>query len=100
MKGAVESSPENTGLEQASLTRVSLSGYLDGLLAQALAVCGFPAEPARIVRAGRPECGELQCNAAFPLAKRLKRRPDDIAMELAAKLGEGGDLEDVEVAGG
>ncbi|WP_182655517.1 arginine--tRNA ligase [Stenotrophomonas lacuserhaii] len=99
MKDAANSSPETTGLEQASLTHVSLSGYLDALLAQALAACGFPAESARVVRAGRPEWGELQCNAAFPLAKRLKRRPAEIATELTAKLGESGVFENVAVAG-
>lgn len=88
-----------TGLEQTGLTPVSLSGYVDALLVQALAACSFPAEPVRVVRAGRPEWGELQCNAAFPLAKRLKRRPAEIATELVAKLGESGVFDNVVVAG-
>lgn len=99
MSHATGRSPVTDHFELASVTRVSLNVYLDALVARALAACSFPADPVRIVRTGRPEWGDLQCNAAFLLARRLNRRPAEIAAELAAKLDESGVFEKVEVAG-
>jgi arginyl-tRNA synthetase len=45
-----------------------------------------------------PEYGDYQCNAALRLAKPLKRKPIEIAEELAAKIGESDVFDAPEIA--
>ena len=46
------------------------------------------------------EHGDFACNAAMMLAKRLRKKPRDIAEDLVARLGDGGGLvERAEIAG-
>ena len=55
----------------------------------------FALDPSR-----QPEHGDFACNAAMMLAKRLRKKPRDIAAELIAKLGDArGLIEKVEIAG-
>ncbi len=80
-------------------TESTLVSQVNHLLEAAFRACGLPTEGARAVRATRPELGDMQCNGAMPLAKILKRQPREIALEVAAKLGESGAFDAVEVAG-
>ncbi len=59
---------------------------------------GLPAEMA-VVRAGKPEFGDLQINGCLPLAKQAKRPPRELATAVAQALEGHPALAKVEVAG-
>lgn len=69
------------------------SAAMAGLGAEATA-----ADP--LVRpAGNPQHGDYQANAAMGLAKKLSRKPREVAQEIVAKLAVGDLAEKVEIAG-
>jgi arginyl-tRNA synthetase len=77
----------------------SLTGHVNRLLEHAFSACGLPTDVAQASRAARPELGDMQCNAAMPLGKRLNRPPREIATAIVAKLRESEDFVSVEIAG-
>jgi len=52
-----------------------------------------------VVRATKPEFGDLQCNAALPLAKPLKKKPREIAQPIADALATHDAVAKTEIAG-
>jgi arginyl-tRNA synthetase len=82
--------------------REALSQQLEAVLRGLLESHGDPGElPEFALEASRnPEHGDFACNAALLLAKRLRRKPREIAEDIAARLREGsGAVARVEVAG-
>ena len=67
-----------------------LSAAVKGALTRAFgAEVGGEAEA--LVFAAKPEFGDYQSNAAMPLAKRLKQKPQEVAQSIVAALGESAD---------
>eukprot|EP00188_Purpureofilum_apyrenoidigerum_P003689 Plantae.Rhodophyta-Purpureofilum_apyrenoidigerum.ctg3915.p1 GENE.Plantae.Rhodophyta-Purpureofilum_apyrenoidigerum.ctg3915~~Plantae.Rhodophyta-Purpureofilum_apyrenoidigerum.ctg3915.p1 ORF type:complete len:586 (+),score=125.65 Plantae.Rhodophyta-Purpureofilum_apyrenoidigerum.ctg3915:133-1890(+) len=54
---------------------------------------------AMLTPATRPEFGDYQCNAALPLAKKMHRKPRDVALELFEKLNVKDICEEPAIAG-
>mmetsp|Transcript_5767 Transcript_5767/g.17202 ORF Transcript_5767/g.17202 Transcript_5767/m.17202 type:complete len:586 (+) Transcript_5767:122-1879(+) len=54
---------------------------------------------AMLTAATRPEFGDYQCNAALPLAKKMQRKPRDVALELFKKLNVNDICEEPAIAG-
>jgi len=52
-----------------------------------------------VVRAGKPEFGDLQCSAALQLGKALGQKPRDLAATIATAVGEDPAVARVEIAG-
>ncbi len=52
----------------------------------AFASCGFDSSRVKVVVSNRPDLCEYQCNGAMACAKQAKRKPLDIAAEVAEKL--------------
>ena len=48
--------------------------------------CGFDSSRVKVVVSNRPDLCEYQCNGAMACAKQAKRKPLDIAAEVAEKL--------------
>jgi arginyl-tRNA synthetase len=72
---------------------------LEKILADALDSAGFPTEDCRVNEAGRPEFGDYQYNGAMALAGKMKRKPREIATEIADRIETGEMIEKVEIAG-
>lgn len=81
----------------------SLLGELEALASQAIAEVTGVSDAAPMIAATRDEKhGDYQCNAAMALAKRIGRKPRELAAEVQAKMQEldaAGLLTGIEVAG-
>lgn len=60
--------------------------YLDDLLRKSFERNGFDIALAYALASSRTELCDFQCNASFALAKKLGRKPSDIAREIVFKL--------------
>ncbi len=66
----------------------------------AMTAAGIPPEmPANVATSTRPEFGDFQANGALAAAKRLKRKPRDLATEIVDNLKLEGIADKVEIAG-
>lgn len=66
----------------------------------AMTAAGIPPElPANVAISTRPEFGDFQANGALAAAKRLKRKPRDLAAEIVANLKLEGIADKIEIAG-
>lgn len=92
------SSGRVTSLRMSASTLATLEGPPQLLLSAAVksaltrafgAEVGSEAEA--LVFAAKPEFGDYQSNAAMPLAKRLKQKPQEVAQSIVAALGESAD---------
>lgn len=80
----------------------TLSGRIEQLVSRALEALVGPEGsdlPTQVAPTREERHGDYQCNAAMGLAKRLGRKPREIAEELAASLQASGLFSRVEVAG-
>ena len=57
-------------------------------LKQAFTACGYDEKFAKAVLSNRPDLCEYQCNGAMAAAKAYKKKPIDIAAEVAEKLSD------------
>jgi len=78
--------------------REAIREWLAEPLRSFIADAGGEVPTIAIERSARPEHGDFALNAAFQLARTLRRKPLDIAGELAARLAPGGPVAAVEVA--
>ena len=77
-----------------------LSKHLGDLAAETIQrALGLDEAPNPLLRSADPKHGDYQLNAAMALAKKLGRKPRDIAEEAAAQLRELDAIESAEVAG-
>ncbi len=60
--------------------------YMEEELRAAFADCGYEEKYAKVVLSNRPDLCEYQCNGAMAAAKAYKKKPIDIAAEVAGKL--------------
>ena len=81
------------------MTRKTLLDHADAALAEAFKALSLPEEFARATYSGKPELADLQCNGAMPAAKKLGRKPQEIASEVAVALSKRAKFSKVEVAG-
>lgn len=64
----------------------SLLDTIQSLLSPVFAELGAPPENGRVRLSDRPDLGQFQCNGAMPSAGVLKRKPLEIAEDIAARL--------------
>src|SRR4051794_33488644 len=81
-------------------------GFLGGLCKRAaaavrekLGVADEVPSALEVGRATKPEFGDLQCNAALPLAKPLKKKPREIAQPIFEALATHPAVAKTEIAG-
>lgn len=77
--------------------REQIEGAVTRALVQVVGPEGVGIDP--LVRPADPKFGDFQSNVALPLAKRLERKPREVAEELAAALDVAEMCEPVEIAG-
>ncbi|MBQ0719246.1 MAG: arginine--tRNA ligase [Gammaproteobacteria bacterium] len=66
----------------------------------AMTAAGIPPElPANVATSTRPEFGDFQANGALAAAKRLKRKPRDLATDIVANLKLEGIADKIDIAG-
>lgn len=73
--------------------------HLSGLVGEAFAGLGLPAEFGEVVPSQRPELAQYQCNGAMTAAKHAGRSPREIATDIVAALTDELEIADVEIAG-
>jgi arginyl-tRNA synthetase len=78
---------------------MNLKALLGARVETALAAVGAPDAAALVVPATRPEFGDYQANGVMAAAKRLARRPRDLAADVIAALDLSGIASHVDVAG-
>ena len=66
---------------------IILQHQLKSDLAKCFETLKYPAENITVTFSDRPDLCHFQCNAAFRLAKELRRKPLEIAEEIAAEFG-------------
>ncbi len=76
-----------------------LADVLTAHLAAAFAAEGLDPALGRVVRAQRPDQADFQCNGAMPAAKAVGRKPLDIAVAIAGRIGAQGPIAHIEPAG-
>ncbi len=77
----------------------SLKEQLSQLTADAFVACGYDAKYGNVAVSQRRELADYQCNGALQAAKPYKKKPRDIAQEVAAKLSEDASFAEVSIAG-
>ncbi|MFP3913313.1 MAG: arginine--tRNA ligase [Actinomycetota bacterium] len=78
---------------------MSLISHLSDLVGSAFAGMGLDPALGTVVPSNRPELAQYQCNGAMAAARTAGRPPREIAEEVAARLRDAGELEEVGVAG-
>jgi len=79
---------------------MTVRDLLNGAVEKAMAAAGIPAEcRALVVPGSRPELGDYQANGAMAAAKRMGRKPRELAAEIVAALDLAQVADKVEIAG-
>lgn len=81
------------------MSTTSLAGRVDLLLAEAFEKLALPVELAKSTVSGRPDLADRQCNAAIAMAKKLGRKPIDIATSVVELLKARPEFSEVSIAG-
>ncbi len=84
---------------KCSREMASVRETLSTLCRDAFEAHGLSEATGNVTVSDRPDIADYQCNDALRLAKTAKRKPRDIAEEIAAHLNEKQDVADVTVAG-
>lgn len=90
----------STDTTKSSENKATLSILQDGVTEALAKIYGdSPSDYNPMVFLGKTDFGDYQCNAAMPLAKKLKQKPRDIAEALISQLQLDGVIEKTDISG-